>query len=209
MTETTRVRRNLQLIEKTTLGVIAGAAVAIGIVDTVLLSGRIVSLASDASITVSGIPLLEFPADRISAASPRIEAAQFESLGMTVAGAPGSARGALIAAAVLTALVGIGICAAVAWLCVRVLVGRPFVRSASWGIGIVAILVMAGCMGGALFNSVAHAEIVDALGLEDAGLPIFLATIDLAPLGWGLALAVVAAAFEIGQRMQRETEGLV
>ena len=36
-----------------------------------------------------------------------------------------------------------------------------------------------------------------------------ISPVDLAPLAWGFALAVVAAAFEIGQRLQRETEGLV
>lgn len=209
MTKTTRATRGMQLAEKTLLGIIAGAAAAIGVVEIVLLVGRVISLASDRSLTVSGIPLLDFPAEQVAAASSLIESAQFDGLTLTAAGIPGSARALLIASAILGGLLTVGICAVVAWLCLRVFIGRPFVRSATWGIGIVAILVIAGAMGGALFKSIAHAEIVDALDLSDAGLPVFLATIDLAPLGWGLALAVIAGAFEIGQRMQRETEGLV
>ena len=209
MTKTQRAKRGMQLAEKTTLGIIAGAAAAIGVVEIVLLVGRVVGLASDRILTVSGIPLLDFPAEQVAAASSLIESAQFDGLTLTAEGVPGSARALLITSAILGALVTVGICAVVAWLCVRILIGSPFVRSATWGIGIVSILVVAGGLGDALFRSIAHAEIVDALDLSGAGLPVFLATVDLAPLGWGLALAVVAGAFEIGQRMQRETEGLV
>lgn len=209
MTMTPRTTRRMQLAEKTILGIIAGGAVAIGIVDIVLLVGRIVGLASDRSITVDGIPLLDFPAEQVAAASPGIESAQFDGLTLTATGLPGSVRALLITSVILGALITIGICAVVAWLCLRVFIGRPFVRSATWGIGIVAILVIAGGMGGVLLRSIANAEIVDVLELSGAGLPVFLATVDLAPLGWALALAVVAGAFEIGQRMQRETEGLV
>lgn len=202
-------KRGAKFAEKGVLGFIAGAAAAIGIVDIVLLALRVISLATDEAIVVSSIPLMDFSASQIADASTRITSASFETMALTATGLPGSVRGPLIAAAILTALVSIGICAVVAWLCVRILVGRPFVRSATWGIGIVAILVIAGGMLGTLFESIANAEIVEALGLSDAGLPTFLAVLDLSPLGWGMALAVIAGAFEIGQRMQQDTKGLV
>ena len=33
--------------------------------------------------------------------------------------------------------------------------------------------------------------------------------LDLAPIGWAFGLALVAAAFQIGTRMQKDTEALV
>ncbi|MFP7835004.1 hypothetical protein [Marisediminicola sp. LYQ134] len=119
------------------------------------------------------------------------------------------AGAALAAAAVLTTLVSVAVCAALAWLCLRVFVGRPFVASATAGIGVVAILIVAGGLGSSFLTSVAHAQIGDYLALTEAGVPLFELSVDLAPLGWGVALAVVAGAFELGQRMQRDTTGLV
>ena len=209
MTLQTRQSRAIGLIEKTILGLVAGAAAAIGVVEAVLLIGRVNGLATDAPVTVAGIPLQNATAPDL-ATLPHVAAAQYESIALTVEGLPASVRGALITAALLAALVSIGICAVLAWLCLRVFVGRPFVASATWGIGIVAILVIVCGLGSALASSIANAETVAFLGLGvEQGLLDFQVTLDLAPLGWGLALAVVAGAFEIGQRMQRDTDGLI
>lgn len=207
MTGDAAANGRMKQIEKMVLGVIAGAAAAIGIVDIVALTMRVIALATDEAIVVNGIPLMDFPAEQISEASAQVTSATFETLTLTATGLSGSIRGLLITADILTALVAIGICAVVAWLCVRVLVGRPFVRSATWGIGIVAILIVTGGLLGPLFESIANAEIV--MTLDISRLPAFLAVLDLSPLGWGMALAVVAGAFEIGQRMQHDTKGLV
>ncbi|QEE60550.1 hypothetical protein FVA74_02420 [Salinibacterium sp. dk2585] len=153
--------------------------------------------------------LVDTPATGVVDASPLITSAEYESVSITVESIPVEARGFLIAAAILSSLLVIGICAVVAWLCVRVFVGRPFVRSATWGIGVASILVILAGLGTPFLTGLAHAEIVESLNLEEAGLPLFMVDIDMAPLGWGLALAVVAGAFEIGQRMQRDTEGLI
>ena len=69
--------------------------------------------------------------------------------------------------------------------------------------------------------AIARAEVVDFLGNRDItaggtpdnpsyeGFVGFGLNLDLAPLAWGMALIVVAGAFELGQRLQRDTEGLV
>jgi hypothetical protein len=201
--------RPAQLVEKTILGFIAGAAAAIGVTEAIILARRIVSLANDTVTTVSGMTIDDIAADGVAAASDVVTSAQYEGLTITVESLPVEARGYLMAAAAVSSLLAIGICVVVAWLCVRVFVGRPFVRSATWGIGAVSMLVILAGLGTPLFTGIAHAEIVEHLGLEDAGLPPFMLNVDLAPLGWGLALAVVAGAFELGQRMQRDSEGLV
>lgn len=202
--------RSGRLIEKTVLGFIAGAAAAIGVTEAIfLIRRRIMSLANDPTTTVSGMTVSDIAADGVAEASPLITSAQYDSVTITVDSLPAETRGYLIAAAVLSSLLVIGICAVVAWLCVRVFVGRPFVRSATWGIGAVSILVFLAGFGAPFLTGIAHAEIVEHLNLEAAGLPLFMVDVDMAPLGWSLALAVVAGAFELGQRLQRDTEGLV
>lgn len=203
----TRRNRALGLIEKTILGFIAGAAGAIGVVETVFLVQRIIDRATSAEITLRDVPLAESLPAGFADASPAIVTAGYDTVTLVVDGAPDSARAALIVAAVVSSLLTIGICAAVAWLCLRVFVGRPFVRSATWGIGVVAILVIVTGMAAPFFTGLANAETAKALELDE--LPILLIVFDPAPVAWGLALAVVAAAFEIGQRLQRETEGLI
>ena len=209
MTLQTRRVRALGLIEKVILGIIAGAAAAIGVVEVVLTVGRVVGTLADRVVTVTGVQLAETAAPAFTEASTAVVTADYDSVTLAIEGLPANIRALLVAAVVLGAIVTIGVCAAVAWLCLRVFLGRPFVTSATWGIGIVAILIIIGQLGSAVLTSMANAEIAIFLGKAGDQLPVFLAVVNLAPLGWGLALAVVAAAFEIGQRLQRETEGLV
>ena len=211
MTIQTRRTRALGLAEKTILGVIAGGAAAIGVVELVLLVGHVAGLASNASVVMTGMPVTDARASVISDTTPLVSSAIYETVALSIEGLPAAARGYLIAAVILDTLVSIGISVVVAWLCIRVFVNRPFVRSATWGIGAVAVLVFVGGLGSSLFTGIAQAEAVSYLGLGAAeGLsPDFAASVDLAPLGWALALIVVAGAFELGQRMQRDTERLV
>ncbi|MBG6054881.1 hypothetical protein IWX81_001292 [Salinibacterium sp. CAN_S4] len=188
-----------QLAEKVILGMIAGGAAAIGVVDTVFLVGRIIRLASGPA-ELTGVPTTK-PLDAGFAS------ATFDTVTLTVAELSAGGRAFLIGAAVLTWLLVIGICAVVAWLCVRVFHGKPFGAAATWGIGAVSLLVILSGLGTPTLNGMAAQRALVGLDLEQ--FPMFLVTVDLAPLGWGLALAVVAGAFEIGQRMQRETGGLV
>jgi len=200
-----RAARAAGLAEKTILGVIAGAAAAVGIVELVLLVPRIVGLVTDAEVTLLGVPL-QRPVEA-AFSSPAVVAATSGTVDLTVVGLPGGARAALVGAAVMGSLLSIGIAAVLVWLCLRVFIGRPFVRSAAWGIGAVAILVMVVGMVVPLLTGVANAEAAAALDLGE--LPPLLVGVDLAPIAWGFALAVVAAAFELGQRLQRDTDGLV
>ena len=194
----TRTNRVLGLAEKVILGFIAGVASAVGVIEIVFLVQRIVDVATG-PVTLTGVPTAE-PIDA------GFGDATFDAVTLTTALSTGG-RAALIAAAVLASLLTIGICAAVIWLCVRVFVGKPFVRSATWAIGGVSILVILVALAGPALRGVAQAEAAAALDTEL--LPVFLVAIDPAPLGWAFALAVVAAAFEIGQRLQRDTEALV
>jgi len=197
-TAAVRARRALGLAEKVILGFIAGAAAAVAVVEVVLLVQRLVSRASG-PVLLTDVPLAA-PLDAGFAG------ATFDAVSLTVDLSAGG-RAAMMGAAAVSSLLVLGICAALAWLCVRVFLGKPFVRSATWGIGVVAILVLVAGMVGPLLTGIANAEA--ALALDTAQLPPLLVELDLSPLAWAFALTVVAAAFEIGQRLQRDTEGLV
>lgn len=205
MAATGRAARAAGLAEKTILGLIAGGAAAVGVVELVLLMTRIVGLVGDERVTLIGVPL----AEPLTAAfaSPAVVAATSGTVDLTVTGLPGAARAALVAAAVVGSLLSIGIATVLAWLCLRVFIGRPFIRSAAWGIAAVAILVMVVGVLVPLLTAVANAEAAAALDLGE--LPPLMVGVDLAPIAWGLALAVVAGAFELGQRLQRDSDGLV
>ena len=198
-------KRVLGLAEKLILGFIAGCAAAIGVLETVFLVGRIAAVATSDPTSISGVRLADaVPADLGGSAA--LVSAEYDTVTIVVEGLSGGARGALIAATVLTSLLTIGICAVLVWLCLRVFVGKPFVRSATWGIGGVAILVLLAGLGAPFLRGIASTEAVNEVGADGA---LLIAELDLAPLGWAFALIVVSAAFEIGQRLQRETAGLV
>jgi len=199
MSSPTRESRALGLIEKTILGVIAGVAAAVAIIDSVMLVIRV------AGLTTGPVTLTDVPTSEPQNAG--FANATFDTVTLTVADLPADGRGFLIGAAVLSWLVVVGICATLAWLCIRVFLGRPFGAFATWGIGVVAILVITSGMGTPVLTGLAAASAAANLGLDE--LPFFLVELDPAPLAWGFALAVVATAFQLGQRLQRDTEGLV
>lgn len=202
-TAPTRAPRALALIEKVLLGFIAGAATAIGITGLVFLVQRVIHLVTASPLTVSGMPLTDGSTEALA---PGV-ATTIDSVTLTLDSAPDSARAFLVVAAILGGLLTLVICAGVAWLSLRVFLGRPFVTSATWAIGAAAIAIMVCGIGSQFFTGLAHAEI--GLALDTDALPELALSIDLAPFGWGAALAVVAACFELGQRLQRDTEGLV
>lgn len=209
MTQTGLARRAATLTEKTALGVIAGAAGAIAVVDIVGIGIRSGYLLGTPAITVPGLPLDAVDAPAAMSASDAVTAAEYDTVTITAEGLTLSPRLLLSVADALAVLGPVALCVVVAWLCVRLFAGRPFGTSATWGIGGAAIAVMTGGLLSQAVHANAVSEIVLELGLESAGLPTFEMTVDLAPLGWGFALAVIAGAFEIGQRLQRDTEGLV
>lgn len=142
-----------------------------------------------------------------------VSSAEYSSADIVLTAVPAGARWLLLLEGALPALATIGVCIVAWWLGVSLMRSRPFRRSMSWAIGIAACLVIAGGLLGQLFGAVARATIVEQLATSDPELTdvfwTFLLELDLAPVGWGFALALIAGAFSIGSRMQRDTEGLV
>ncbi|GAA3887328.1 hypothetical protein GCM10022381_31670 [Leifsonia kafniensis] len=99
---------------------------------------------------------------------------------------------------------------AIALLCWKLLKRRPFDRSVSWMAYAVGSVLLIGTILGQGFGGLGR--MMAASELNPDGLDGFwpLTTpLDLAPAFVGIALLMVATAFEAGRRLQRDTEGLV
>ncbi|NLP85126.1 hypothetical protein HF576_14855 [Microbacterium sp. CFH 90308] len=144
---------------------------------------------------------------------PEIAAATYASAEVTFTSLPAGVRWMLLLEQALPALATIGVCIVAWWLGVSLMRARPFRPAMSNAIGVVACLVLAGGVFGQLLGGFSRAMLVDDLAATSPEVTdvfwTFLVELDLAPVGWSFALALVAASFAIGARLQRETEGLV
>lgn len=140
--------------------------------------------------------------------------ASYANAWIDVANLPGGIRFLLWAEGALPTLAALVIGLAVAWLAFALLRGRPFTRALPVVLGVVAIVVVGAGLGTQVLGAIARAETVAFLGPPElitgpGGFAAFSLSLDLAPLGWGLGIALVAAAFDIGTRLQKDAEGLV
>ncbi|MDY0907881.1 hypothetical protein [Microbacterium sp. CFBP9034] len=149
-----------------------------------------------------------------------VAASGYQSVWIDVMGLPEASRWLFYLELALPLLSGLAISIAVAWLSFAVVRERPFARSFPTAIGITAIAVMVAGLGSQFAGALARTSVIDYLGAEqltghDASvapadvLSYFSLSLDLAPVGWAFGLALVAAAFQIGTRLQRDTEALV
>jgi hypothetical protein len=147
---------------------------------------------------------------------------------VTVSGLGTDARLLLAAGHTLQGLTFTVIALVVAVLCHRLLSGTAFKPALSRSVSITAMVI---AVGGVLWQvcywiggSLASAQVLTVTGWQSddpraadpnfdmtTGLPepTFAMTIDFWPIFLGLALAAVAAAFRHGERLERDTEGLV
>jgi hypothetical protein len=120
----------------------------------------------------------------------------------------GGARALLSAGGLLTALTTVAIALGVAWLCRTLLRGNaPFTRSLTRLARFVALALIIGpTIGRFLTDLGTNTAVVDA-GLHD---PLTIGFgFDPAPWVAGIVIAIVAELFLRGERLQRDTEGLV
>ncbi|MGN7861806.1 hypothetical protein ACTJI8_14595 [Microbacterium sp. 22303] len=193
------------------LGLIATGAVSVAIAALVAIVLRAVALFGLAPTIL--LPMHDGGTVKALAQAPAVLQSDYASAHVTVEGIPFFARLLLVLEGALPALATIGVCAVAWWLGVSLIRSRPFRRSMSTAIGIAACLVMVGGVLGQLAGAIGRAAVVDHLSVGDPSVTHvlwpFLLELDLAPLGWGFALALIATAFQLGARLQQDAEGLV
>ncbi|UNK71412.1 hypothetical protein [Microbacterium sp. H1-D42] len=192
------------------LGLIATGAVSVGIAALVaVIKGAFEVFGSEVAVRM---PVTGGAVSSLAGVDG-IRSADYSQADVTFTTLSAGARWMLLLEGALPALATIGVCAVAWWLGVSLIRGRAFRKTMSTTIGIAACLVVAGGMFGQLCGAIGRAMIVDRLGSDDPSIydtfAVFSIDLDLAPLGWGFALALIAMAFATGQRMQRDTEGLV
>ena len=114
---------------------------------------------------------------------------------------------ALIAEPVVVGLTTLGGILLLCLFCINLARGRAFSSSTVRIVFTAAGVLIVGWVLGSLFRTMGVNGTLAAV--SDGSYEAMLLEFDFAPLFGTLALAAVAAAFQIGHRLQRETEGLV
>lgn len=210
---TSRTTSRTVAIERYLLQVIITGCVIFGVFGIWASIATAVSTLTSAEVQVREIYAPTERPDLVDA-SPAIASATSPEATMTVTGLPDGVRWLLVAAESLPAVAGIALAVVLAMTTIGILKRRPFQRSIALGLGLYAVLYLLGEWGHSLLIGIAHSEVADYLartGGMSPGDPAigYQFEFSMAPLAWAIALAVIVAAFELGQRMQRDTEGLV
>ncbi|WP_019181912.1 hypothetical protein [Microbacterium yannicii] len=204
------VRRHVSRGEGFALGLIATGAISVAVAALVAVVRAGIEIFGE-SPTVR-MPVAGGDVPGLSAV-PDITASNYASADVTFTSLPAGVSWMLLLEQALPALATIGVCIVAWWLGVSLMRARPFRPAMSHAIGVVACLVLAGGVLGQLLGAFGRAMLVDDLAASSSEVTdvfwILLVELDLAPVGWGFALALVAASFAIGARLQRETELLV
>lgn len=207
--------------DRAALWLTAGAAGTLAVAAAVVGTFSIVHALREDPLTVQGFPLVNARTPEFTEPFAQVTGARYESVALTLTDVPASARWLFAAQAGVTALAVVGVLLTLLWLCLRVLRTRPFGRSVTAALAASAALISIGGLASQALEATAQAAIVSHIGPDITGgadtarpegyegLAGYALNLDLTAVGVGVALAVVALAFQIGARLQRDTEGLV
>lgn len=121
---------------------------------------------------------------------------------------PAASFVALVLREILTAATVVGVIVCLVWLAINVLRGRIFSRANTALVAIASIYGLVAWAGIALLNTMVANGAIARISDRDFDNPVM--SIPLQPLLLlAFAAAIVATAFTVGDRMRRDTEGLV
>jgi len=197
----------MPLAEAVTLGLVATGAVSIAIAALTGAVGRAIEIFSSPVAVDMPVHDAEVPA---LAGAAGVASAEFTESTVSFETLDAGVRWLLLGETVLPALATIMVCMTLWWLGFSLIRQRAFRRSMVPVLATASLSLIVAGMIAPLLGGIARAEAVKALP-EPASEMFwtFLVRLDASPIGWGIALALIAAAFEVGRRMQRDTEGLV
>ncbi len=133
----------------------------------------------------------------------------FTEASVTVSNLTGAPVGLLIAGHTATILTSVIIATAVILLCKGVVSGTPFTRPISISIIAVSATLMVGSLLSQAFYGFAGVFAGEQISQSSDFWAAFSISFDGTPIMAGFVIAIVAFAFELGNRMQRDTEGLI
>jgi len=197
-------------MSRVTVLIFLALAIAAGLFALIFgLGGVVASLTSGTTpLTLSLDHALPAAADRGSAS---IVSGGYDSASVVVSGLDSGTVALATIARIAGVLTQAAIAASIALLAWRLLRGRAFRRSLSLIVAISgAILLIGGLLSSGLGVLAAWmtADQLNGSRTLEGFWPI-IGTVDGTPLGIGVCLLLVGLAFEYGERLQRDTEGLV
>lgn len=219
MTTNSTTADRLQILDRRGLRAITIGALLVGIVNLVVFAVRSFYILTANTLSVAGLAIANSGSPDFVDGVASISSATYDSVTLAIDAPSAAVRWLMVSETALNTMLGIGLSVIVYILGTQLLKERPFARSATRSTLAAAILVMGVGTLTPLLHAIVNAEVVKFLGdavlatndtgFTNEGLLVFGVILDFSPLAWGLALGVVAAAFEFGQRLQRETDGLI
>ncbi|SDS09670.1 hypothetical protein [Microterricola viridarii] len=184
-------------------------AAAYGILVAVGSAARIVSVLSAPTVEAQMSAVFAVPASAVTGAATLVSGS-FDSAQLVLADVSTTARLLLAGSALALGLAQVLIAGTIVFTSVGLVRGRPFGRRMTWLLATASITLIAGGLLGYALGTAAQFTIAAELNPDPVGSVFpFAGGFDLTIVFVGVVLGVVAAAFEIGERMQRDTEGLI
>jgi hypothetical protein len=149
------------------------------------------------------------PADA-SAGTAALDGGNYATAEVTVSGLSALPRFLLTLEASTTLATTLLVSATVAYFCWTVLRRRPFTKPVFALVALVGYALILGTVLGQGFGGLGRMIAAGELNAgSDTGFWPLATLVDLGPAGTGLVLLVAAGAIHLGQRLQRDTDGLI
>jgi len=196
--------------DRVSMWLILGGSVVYALVVLVAGIGRLVQ--QSVSRTWSGSLIVEraLPAEA-DAGTATLVRGTYESANVTIGGLSDWAFGLLTAALVISVVTSAVVALSFVYLSWRLLRADPFKKSLTFTFITAGTALVIGSILGLGVEALGRVITVSELLGDDkvTGFWPMAFSGDLSPIGFGLALLIVASAFEYGERLTRQTDGLV
>lgn len=207
-------------LESIVISVIGGFAMVNGALCLLRLYSDSVVILQYPSVRVDGFRYLGVTTPELLEGVAHVTESGYQSIWMNLVGLPMETRWLVYLESVLPSIGALAVSVVIAWLSFTLVRERPFARAYPIGLGVAAVAIVVGSMGTQFAGALARSSVIEFLGEEqltaDASngppsdvLSFFHLELDLASVGWAFGLLMVAVAFQIGTRMQKDTEALV
>ncbi|MFC6356774.1 DUF2975 domain-containing protein [Luethyella okanaganae] len=206
MPDTSRIN-GISRGDRASLALTIGGGIVAGVVTIVLLAQRILEIVPNRDVPVPA-QFIQTPAELPIGPGGSLVAVSVDEATIRVSDMPGITVFALVASAIVTAVTICAILACVCLFCRNLIRGEAFSRANIRLVMIAAMTIMIGWAVGNLFAWISLNGAFAALSEHGYDNPIFL-SFTPTPLFVAIALGAIGVAFQIGAKLQRETEGLV
>jgi hypothetical protein len=201
-----RLPNGLTRADDWALRAVTGGAVIFAGLGIIGVIARVIQLISDRTATLE-LQLAERFDTAAVDALPGVRYSTASTVQVVFDEVPEAAVGWLVGETAARGLLSVGLCVIVALIGYRTWIGRPFGRTVTVSLIIAAGLIMVCGISADALAGFAAAAATDAL--DDRLFGGFQISVQGQPFSWALGLGVIATAFHIGARMQRDTDTLV